>query len=75
MYIDNLNLYGVNDFDGQARGLVQHVRALLADRQYERARGIVESTVWLNRSAYNELINAFPTQIQTVMQSQPAPVN
>src|SRR5260370_42622066 len=70
--VDNLNLYGVNDATSQYAARVRHARQLLRGQEYERARGIFETTAWLNRSAYNELVNAFPTAIKTVMASAPA---
>ena len=74
--IENLNLYGIHSFDDQCQRLTAHVGALLngTPPEYDRARGIVESLVWLNRSAYDSIMRVYGQRIKTVMTSEPAPV-
>jgi hypothetical protein len=63
------------DYDKQLTALVLHVAALLQQPNMtaERTRGICEFCVNFNYGALAQLIERFPKQITTIMQSTPAP--
>ena len=72
MIVENLNLYTANDNTNHlCHGLVKHVGMLLANHEYERIRGIVESLAWFDRTGYGEIMRAYGPHIKTVMISQP----
>jgi len=73
--IENLNLYGVFDFDAQCQRLVAHVGTLLKAGEVARVRGIVEVLKPFNRSAHDAVILAYAVHINNVMASEPTPTS
>ena len=69
--IDHLSLYGVYDDSVMFDKTAQHFAKLVQAGEFERARGMIETTAWLARSAYNEIFRRYPASVRTVMQSMP----
>jgi hypothetical protein len=72
MIVEHLNLYRANDNTNlMCQGLVSHVGQLLANCEYERIRGVVESLAWFDRTGYGEIMRTFGPHIKNVMTSEP----